>query len=159
MLNQHDAFATELAVKTGGPVIALTCNSDAAAAADPYAAEFLATLALARENPAHNLKPHSQALRSAFDPDKALSLTRQALALANPDNHYGDSIQGGLLLVRAEAMLCKAGRPMPCSLCDEYEAARQTAADIFQRLGMSRKLHRLNTLELRAGLIRPVSLP
>ncbi len=32
MLNQHDAFATELAVKTGGPVIAFTCISDAAAA-------------------------------------------------------------------------------------------------------------------------------
>jgi homoserine acetyltransferase len=113
-------------------------------------------MALSRESPARNLAPRGSAYKSSFDPEKALTLTQRALNLADPSDHYGDSIVACLHLVRAEALLCKAGRPMMASLKDEYEAARLSAAQMFRRLGMPRKLLRLDKLERAAGIIRPL---
>jgi homoserine acetyltransferase len=113
-------------------------------------------MVLSRESPARNLSPRGSAYKASFDPDKALTLTQQALDLADPTDHYGDSIVACLQLVRAEALLCKAGRPITASLRDEYEAARLAAAQMFQRLGMPRKLLRLDKLERSAGIIRPL---
>jgi hypothetical protein len=45
---------------------------------------------------------------------------------------------------------------MMASLKDEYEAARLSAAQMFRRLGMPRKLLRLDKLERAAGIIRPL---
>jgi hypothetical protein len=59
-----------------------------------------------------------------------------------------------LYLAQAEALLCKGGSALTPSLRDEYEAARARVAASFVRLGMPRKLQRLDQLELRAGIVR-----
>ena len=121
---------------------------------DAYAAEFLSTIALARENPARNLRPRSTSYKRAFEPDKALVLVRHALDRVDPASHYGDSIVAALQLDLAEALLCRAGRNLSEGVREEYEAARLEAATRFARLGMQRKLRRLDRLERVAGIVR-----
>jgi hypothetical protein len=96
-------------------------------------------------------RPNS-AYKRAFSPDKALAIATRALASVNTNNHFGDTIVGSLHLVRAEALLCMARESMRGSVRDEYEAARHEAKMIFDRLGMNRKLRRLDFLERRLGL-------
>jgi len=159
MFKRHDDLAVKLEMLFGANATLLTELAGKNTAGNPYSAEFLATLAITRENPAHNLSPRSETFKSLFDADKALAIIHQAIAEIDPSNHYGDTIIGGLRLARAEALLCKSGRRLSPSQRDEYEIARFDAVQMFEELGMPRKILRLDRLELRAGIIRSPMLP
>ncbi len=153
MFDRHDELAMAIRRIAPGATLLTEATADESGR-DAYAAEFLSTLALPRENPTHNLRPRGADYKRAFAPDQALAIAARALSRADPENHYGDSIVGGLQLARAEALLCRAGRGLTESVRDEYEHARRQAATVFARLGMPRKMLHLDRLELRAGIIR-----
>jgi hypothetical protein len=156
MFKCHDELVMAIKPISPGATL-LTETVKQTSTGDPYAAEFIATLALSRENPRHSLLPRKQNYKRAFDPDKALTLIRDALNNTDPNTHYGDSIVGALQLARAEAILCKGGHEMTMSMRDEYEVVRREAAQTFDRLGMKRKMLRLNHLELRAGILARIT--
>jgi hypothetical protein len=150
VFKRHDDLVVAIKPISPGATF-LTDTVNRTSIVDAYAAEFIATLAMSRENPRHSLLPRKQSYKKAFDPDKALAIIRAALNKNDLNMHYGDSIVGALQLALAEAILCKYGGKMPSSVRDEYEAAHREAARIFDRLGMKRKMLRLNRLEARAG--------
>jgi hypothetical protein len=158
MFKRHDDLVLSIRRIDPGATF-LTEGVAGGAGRDPYAAEFLSTLALARENPAHNLRPRGTSYKRAFEPDSALWLVAGALANVDPGNRYGDSIVGALQLCRAEALLCQGGRFLSKSAREGYEDARREAQAIFARLNMPRKLRRLDRLELRAGIVRSEECP
>jgi hypothetical protein len=152
MFKRHDDLVVAIRSISPGATL-LTDTVNATSTRDAYAAEFIATLAMSRRSPAHNLSATGSSYKAVFDPDKAQAIATRALATVDPNIHYGDTIVGALHLARAEALLCKSGRNIKGSLRDEYEVARSDAAWIFDRLGMRRKLLRLDRLELRAGIV------
>jgi len=152
LFKQHDGLVGKIKVLNPGAL--LLEDARRSGPRDAYMAEFLATLAISRENPLHNLTPGGSSYRRAFDPDAALAGIDAALAAVDPRDHYGDTIVAGLHLVRSEALLCKYGRSLRPSLRGTYEVSRARAAQYFARLGMSRKMLRLDRLELRAGIVR-----